>query len=61
MWEALMDWDSIALAPLGESQVYLLEFADVPMLLVQPNGESSGDLEQESSSLSRDTSSQCSD
>ncbi len=48
MWEVFQDWKSIALVPLGESQVYCLEFADEPMLLVPVSEDSSGDLKQQS-------------
>ena len=61
MWEVYQGWDSIPSAPLGESTAHLLEFADEPMLLVQLNGEFSGDLEQESSVLSKGISSQSSE
>lgn len=47
MWEIFQGWKSIALVPLGESRVFVLEFADEPMLLVCASEESSGDLEQQ--------------
>ncbi len=59
MWELLMDWDAIASAPLGESTVYLLEFADDCIVLVCASGESSGDSEQESSAQLMDIGNQC--
>lgn len=48
MWEVYEGWNSIALVPLGESQVYCLEFVDEPMLLVPVSEGFSGDLEQQS-------------
>jgi hypothetical protein len=48
MWKLLEGWESIALEPLGESRVCLLEFVDEPMLLVSVGEESSTDLEQQS-------------
>ncbi len=48
MWELFHGWDSIASVQLEDSTGYLLEFADEPMLLVRQEGESFGDLEQQS-------------
>ncbi len=48
MWKLLEGWESIALEPLGESRVFLLEFVDAPMLLVSVGEESSTDLGQQS-------------
>ncbi len=60
MWELLTDWDAIASAPLDDSTVLLLEFADGFMLLVCASEESSGDSEQESLVQSMDIGNQSS-
>lgn len=55
MWKIFQDWESISSVPLGDSTGHLLEFSDVPMLLVRVEGESSGGLGQEFTVLSEDT------
>jgi hypothetical protein len=47
MWRVLEEGEHISLVAMVESRVYILEFADAPMLLEQVREASSIDLEQE--------------
>lgn len=58
MWKLTIGIDTISSIPLGESQAYLLEFADDCMLLEQVLEESSGDLEQTCTDPTQDMQSQ---
>jgi hypothetical protein len=58
MWQIFAGWESIDSAGVGESEEYLLEFIDEPMLLRRVTGDSAGDSGRESSAPKRDTGSQ---
>lgn len=47
MWRVLEEGEHISLVAMVESRVYILEFADAPMLLEQLSEVSSIDLERE--------------
>ncbi len=59
MWELVSDLEEISSITLEDSTVLFLDFQDGSLLLLSVEGESSTELEQESSSLTGSIGSVC--